>query len=179
MIPRRAVTAIVTTALGLVLLFSFRTPSDSAVAGAAAATSRPGVTSATGGQPTQTPAPTVPAAPSATSAPTPVPTTAPTAAPSQPGGMRDGQYAGAVVNIRWGAVQVEVTIAGGRITDVTPIQLPSSDPRTAQISEYAEPLLRSAVVEAQTAEVDLVSGATYTSDAYLRSLQSALDQAGG
>jgi len=93
--------------------------------------------------------------------------------------MRDGQYAGAVVNIRWGAVQVEVTIAGGRITDVTPLQLPSSDPRTAQISEHAEPLLRSAVLEAQTAQVDLVSGATYTSDAYLRSLQSALDQAGG
>ena len=56
--------------------------------------------------------------------------------------------------------------------------MPFDHPRSEAISQYVEPLLRSEALQAQSAQIDLVSGATYTSDAYARSLQSALDQAG-
>ena len=64
-------------------------------------------------------------------------------------------------------------------TDVTALQLPDGDPRSSQISQYAEPYLRQSVLQAQSAAIDMVSGATYTSQAYAQSLQSALDQASG
>ena len=67
---------------------------------------------------------------------------------------------------------------GGRITEITTVQLNQADPRSYQISVDAAPTLRSEVLAKQTAAVDVVSGATYTSDAYEASLQSALDTAG-
>ena len=93
-------------------------------------------------------------------------------------GANDGTYAGSAVSTRFGDVQVQVTISGGAITDVTALQLTDHDGRSIQISNRAEPVLREAVLQAQSASVSMVSGATYTSAAYLRSLQSALDQAG-
>ena len=80
--------------------------------------------------------------------------------------------------MRFGPVQVQVTIAGGQITDVTPLALPTGG-RSGRISSYAAPTLRSEVLNAQSAAIDIVSGATYTSAAYSQSLQSALDQAHG
>ncbi|MDP9483029.1 MAG: FMN-binding protein, partial [Chloroflexota bacterium] len=74
-------------------------------------------------------------------------------------------------------VQVQVTIANGQVADVIALQLPADRSRSAQISQYAEPILRSEALQAQNAQIDLVSGATYTSDAYAQSLQGALDQA--
>jgi uncharacterized protein with FMN-binding domain len=71
-----------------------------------------------------------------------------------------------------------VTVAGGKITDVQAIQLPSSDPKSAQISSYAEPQLRQSALTKQSGSIDAVSGATYTSNGYQSALQSALDQAG-
>jgi uncharacterized protein with FMN-binding domain len=85
---------------------------------------------------------------------------------------------GPVVNTRFGAVQVQVTVTGSRITDVTALQLPDGDNRSAMISSRAEPVLRSEALQAQGASIDGVTGATYTSDAYARSLQAALDSAG-
>lgn len=93
-------------------------------------------------------------------------------------GVTDGTYTGSAYSTRWGDVQVEVTISGGAITDVTALQLTDHDPRSVSISNYAAPVLRSEVLSAQTANVSMVGGATYTSQAYLQSLQSALDQAG-
>ena len=90
----------------------------------------------------------------------------------------DGTYTGSAVSTRWGDVQVQVTISGGTIADVTALQLTDHDGRSIQISNRAEPVLRSEVLQAQSASVAMVSGATYTSAAYLQSLQSALDQAG-
>ncbi|UOQ88320.1 FMN-binding protein [Agromyces endophyticus] len=90
----------------------------------------------------------------------------------------DGTYAGQTVSTRFGDVQVQVTISGGAIADVTPLHLTDHDGRSVQISNRAAPVLRSAVLQAQTASVSFVSGATYTSAAYLQSLQSALDAAG-
>ncbi len=90
----------------------------------------------------------------------------------------DGTYAGATVSTRFGDVQVQVTISGGAISDVTALQLTDHDGRSVSISNRAAPILRDEVLQAQTASVSFVGGATYTSAAYLQSLQAALDAAG-
>jgi hypothetical protein len=84
---------------------------------------------------------------------------------------------GESVQTRWGPVQVRVTVAGGRITDVTAVTYPQDNPRDQQINSSALPELRSEALRAQGADIDTVSGATYTSDGYRESLQSALDAA--
>jgi uncharacterized protein with FMN-binding domain len=88
-----------------------------------------------------------------------------------------GTYAGSVVQTRFGAVQVQITVKAGAITDVSPLQLTDDDRKSVQISNRAAPLLRAAVIKAQSAQVQTISGATVTSDAYLSSLQAALDAA--
>ena len=86
-------------------------------------------------------------------------------------------YDGASVGTRFGTVQVQVTIQDGKITGVTPLQLTDAERKSAQISSRAAPVLRSEVLQAQSANVQTVSGATVTSEAYLSSLQAALDAA--
>ncbi len=86
-------------------------------------------------------------------------------------------YTGDVVQTRWGPVQVAITVAGGKITAADVVQVPSGNPRDQEINSYAVPVLNDAVLQAQSAQVDTVSGATVTSDGYLQSLQSALDAA--
>ncbi|RPE45284.1 uncharacterized protein with FMN-binding domain [Streptomyces sp. Ag109_O5-1] len=85
---------------------------------------------------------------------------------------------GDTVQTRWGPVQVRVTIKNGKITDVTAVQYPQDNPRDQQINSYALPQLRSEALAAQSAKIDTVSGATYTSGGYQQSLQSALDSTG-
>lgn len=92
--------------------------------------------------------------------------------------LRDGTYTGTAVTTRFGNVQVRITIAGGKLTDVTALQLTDQDGRSVQISAQAAPVLRQEALTAQSAQIDSVSGATYTSEGYIQSLQSALDQAG-
>lgn len=87
-------------------------------------------------------------------------------------------YTGDSEETRFGAVQVEITVAGGKITNVVALHLTDADGRSVQISNNAAPLLRSEVLAAQSATVDTISGATYTTEGYLSSLQSALDKAG-
>jgi uncharacterized protein with FMN-binding domain len=88
-----------------------------------------------------------------------------------------GTFTGDEIQTEYGPVQVEVTIVDGKITAVDALKTPSGNPRNEQIAAHAVPILTAAVLDAQSANVDSVSGATYTSDGYLRSLQSALDQA--
>ncbi|WP_324643453.1 FMN-binding protein [Pseudarthrobacter sp. LT1] len=88
-----------------------------------------------------------------------------------------GTYKGNTVQTRFGPVQVQITVANGKITDVTALQLTNTDGESIQISNRAAPLLRSKVLAAQSANVQTVSGATITSDAYLTSLQAAIDAA--
>jgi uncharacterized protein with FMN-binding domain len=88
-----------------------------------------------------------------------------------------GTYKGTAVQTRFGPVQVQITVANGKITDVTALQLTNTDGKSIQISNRAAPLLRSKVLAAQSADVQTVSGATITSDAYLTSLQAAIDAA--
>jgi uncharacterized protein with FMN-binding domain len=85
---------------------------------------------------------------------------------------------GQVAQTRWGPVQVQITTdASGTITDVEVVQYPSGNREDEQINSYALPQLVQATLDAQSADIDMVSGATVTSEGYLRSLQSALDQA--
>ncbi|TFD49273.1 FMN-binding protein [Cryobacterium sp. Hh11] len=91
---------------------------------------------------------------------------------------QSGTFTGAVVQTQFGNMQVSVTIANGAITEVTPLQLTNRGGRSVAISNQAAPILRSEVLAAQSANVQSVSGATYTTQGYLRSLQSALDTAG-
>jgi uncharacterized protein with FMN-binding domain len=88
-----------------------------------------------------------------------------------------GTYDGEVVQTRFGTVQVQITVEAGQITDVTALKLTDAEGRSVQISNYAAPVLRSEVLQAQSANVQTVGGATVTSDAYLTSLQAALDAA--
>ena len=92
-------------------------------------------------------------------------------------GLKDGSYTGQSVQTRYGTIQVAITVSGGKITDVTTPQLQAYDGRSKYINNQAVPILKKEVLAAQSAKVDMVSGATYTSDGYLTSLQSALDQA--
>jgi len=86
------------------------------------------------------------------------------------------QLTGSDAPNQYGDVQVRVTTAGGRITRVAAVRLPSGDGRSQQISSFAGPQLAQQALAAQSANIDGVSGATYTSDSYKTSLQSALDQ---
>jgi hypothetical protein len=85
---------------------------------------------------------------------------------------------GSAVTTQYGTTQVRVMILRGRIANVQAIRLNENDPRSYQISTEAAPILRQEVLQKQTAAVDAVSGATFTSDAYEASLQAALDKAG-
>ena len=185
--PKRGAIALTLTTLALILLFSFKTPDTgtlsvgrnvalvapvvtSAPASAGAATAAGGAASPprSNGNSAASPAPAATAAPAASVAPT-----------AHSGGtpLANGTVAGPVVQTQFGPVQVQVTIANGKITDVTALQLPSDRQRSAYISGIVGPMLQSEALTAQSAQIDLISGATYTSDAYAQSLQAALDQA--
>lgn len=84
---------------------------------------------------------------------------------------------GDTVQTRWGPVQVRITIKNSRLTEVEAVTYPTDNPRDQEINSYAIPRLRSEALQAQSADIDTVSGATYTSDGYRQSLQSALDSA--
>jgi uncharacterized protein with FMN-binding domain len=85
---------------------------------------------------------------------------------------------GDAIATRYGNVQVRVTVRGGKITKVEALQLTGNDPKSAEISAQAEPLLRQSALTKQSAAIDAVSGATISSAGYEASLQSALDKAG-
>jgi uncharacterized protein with FMN-binding domain len=93
-------------------------------------------------------------------------------------GASSGTVTGPAVDTRWGPVQVEITTSGGKISDVEVVEYPDNNPRDQEINSYALPILVQETLVAQGAEIDMVSGATVTSDGYLQSLQAALDQAG-
>ena len=110
-----------------------------------------------------------------TSTPSSPATASPSAGTSSTGVT--GTFAGSTVQTRFGPVQVEIVVADGKITNVKALQLTNDGGRSVQISNYAAPILRKEVLSAQSANVSSVGGATYTSEAYLSSLQSALDKA--
>ena len=144
---KRAAWAVVLTMLALTLLLSFKTPGASTAALAPA------------GQ-----IAVAPASPGAG------------ASAGVAAAKGSGTFTGAVVQDPYGQVQVQVTLVGGKITTVTALQLPSQG-RSGFISQSVAPILQGEAISAQSGKIDTVSGATYTSEAYAQSLQSALDQA--
>ena len=86
-------------------------------------------------------------------------------------------YTGDAVSTRFGDVQVEITVKNGKITKSAGPQVPWNNGKDQEINSYAVPILNSETVDQQSANIDMVSGATYTSNGYLGSLQSAIDQA--
>jgi uncharacterized protein with FMN-binding domain len=146
---RRITLWLVSTVAVLVLLFSYRTSTQGPAA-------RPGAQA-----PADTGAPGIVSTPGASDTPSTV----------------DTVVNGSVASTRWGPVQVQVRISGGRIVDVSTLQVPSGNRTDREINAYAVPQLREEVLAAQGANIDTVSGATVTSDGYRRSLQAALDAA--
>ena len=94
------------------------------------------------------------------------------------GSTASGTFLGAVAQTRYGPVQVRIVVSDGTITDVTAPQLTDADGRSVAISAQAAPVLRQEALQAQSAQIQAVSGATFTSEGYTTSLQSAIDQAG-
>lgn len=85
---------------------------------------------------------------------------------------------GSVAQTEWGPVQVQIAVSGGQIADVQVLQYPNENPKDQQINAYALPILVDETLQAQSADIDMVSGATVTSNGYISSLQAALDEAG-
>lgn len=160
---RRVILAICATAVGLVLLLSFKTHTQSGATGAspAAALGSPAPGSGAAG-------PSASASPAASGS----------AKSGTAGSAAAKTVTGAVWPTIYGPVQVKITVAGGRITAATAVEYPLDTPRDQQINSYAIPQLNSEAVAAGGAQIDTVSGATYTSQGYIGSLQSALDKAG-
>jgi uncharacterized protein with FMN-binding domain len=150
---RRAAPAVFATLGALVLLANFHT--------------------ASGVRPRNITAPTTSATPAAGSGP---PSSGATTLPTTGAATGTRQVDGPVVSTQFGDVQVRVVISNGRITDVQALQLPSDRRHSQELSQEVAPLLHDEVLQAQSAQVDLISGATYTSGAYQQSLQAALDQ---
>jgi len=106
-------------------------------------------------------------------------TTTSTSASSSPSsGYGSGTATGDAIDTQYGPVQVRVTVTDGKITDIQGLALTGNDPRSAQISSSAEPTLKQEALSRQSADIDAVSGATFTSAGYAQSLQSALDKLG-
>src|ERR1700722_7465088 len=153
---RRVVLAIVTTAVALVLLLSFKTHTQPAAPGNSPA--------------------------SVVGSPTPGGTGSARAA-SPTGSSPTGSgvtrtVTGTAFPTIYGPVQVKITVTDGRITAATAVRYPQDTPRDQQINSFAIPQLNREAVAAGNAKIDAVSGATYTSGGYIGSLQNALDKAG-
>jgi uncharacterized protein with FMN-binding domain len=154
---RRVILAIVSTAAALVFLLTFKTHTASTTPGASSslAGASPGTDTGTGGG---------------------------TSSPAASGTPASGGASKAVTGEAWptiyGPVQVRITVAGGRITAVSALEYPTNTPRDDQINAFAIPELNQETLAAGSAKIDAVSGATYTSQGYIGSLQSAVDKAG-
>ena len=116
--------------------------------------------------------------------PTSVVPTAPPPATDTPGVTstpsslyKDGSYTGSAADAQWGYIQVKAIIQHGKITDVQFLQYPNERNRSVMINSYADPQLTSEAIQAQSANVDIVTGATDTSEAFMQSLSDALSQA--
>ncbi|MBV9292863.1 MAG: FMN-binding protein [Frankiales bacterium] len=167
---KRAALAIVSTVASLVLLLSFKTHSQSA-----AVTPPAAVSTASGGTSAGSVSNPSTAARSKTSRKA---KSTSASARAKTSTVTSHTYVGNAADTRYGPVQVAVTVRSGKVTAVKAVDYPTSDPRDAQINTYAIPQLDSEATAAGSASIDMVSGATFTSEGYLQSLQSALDKAG-
>ena len=96
---------------------------------------------------------------------------------STTGQFKNGSYTGAEADAQWGYVQVKITVQNGKLTNVQFLEYPNHRDRSVEINNYAMPQLTSEAIQAQSAQVDVISGATDTSEAFIQSLGDALSQA--
>jgi uncharacterized protein with FMN-binding domain len=171
---RKIVLWLASTVTVVVLLFSYHTSTNSAAtAPASTAGSQPtssagsGSGSGAGGNGS-----------GGSPVPTPTASAAPSASTPSSSGQGSGTYTGAVAQTRWGPVQVQLTVADRKVTAVEVVEYPTENRHDQEINAVAIPELVQETLAAQSAGIDMVSGATVTSEGYLQSLQSALDQAG-
>ncbi|HEU5268070.1 MAG TPA: FMN-binding protein [Jatrophihabitans sp.] len=148
------------TVAGLVALLDFKTQGHPLAASG-------GLPSAAASGTTSSPAPSTATTP-ATGSSTPAPR----------GSTRTVKYTGNAIETRYGVVQVAVTVTGQHIDNASFVRLDAFDQHSQDINSRAAPILLQETITGQSAHIDTVSGATYTSDGYLQSLQSALDKAG-
>lgn len=90
---------------------------------------------------------------------------------------KDGSYTGNVADAQWGVVQIQTVIKNGKISSVQFLQYPDDRSRSVEINSYADPILVNEAIQAQNASVDIVTGATDSSEAFMQSLSNALSQA--
>jgi uncharacterized protein with FMN-binding domain len=181
---RRTILTLGSTAAGLAALLSFKTHSTAAAvadpgaspASASASASAAGPPSASVASPTKAKAKAMPRA-SAAASPAKAKASA-SAGTGSGSSMATRTITGAVESTMYGPMQVKVTLAGTRITNVAVVQETNDGQESQQIDSSAIPKLTAETLTAQSARIDTVSGATQTSTGYIGSLQSALDQAG-
>ncbi len=162
---RRAVTAVILTLIGLGALATFRSSPGVPRSSSALRLKRGGVAAAAPPGGTVT---TTPRAGRAGPVAGTTPTTRAAARRTVDGDPFDNPY---------GTVQVRVTLQGTKIVDVTPLQMPVDRQYSAELSQQAAPLLLQEALQAQSAQINILGGASYTSQSYAQSLQSALDKA--
>jgi uncharacterized protein with FMN-binding domain len=172
---RRVLFAIVGTVAGLVGLLSFKTHSVS-VAGppgalSSTASNSGGSIAGSGGSAGNTGS-------SSTSGSSPSTGSSSSSSSSGSSSTSTKTVTGDAIDTRWGPVQVRITVTNGKLTDVTAVVYPTENPRDQEINAYAIPALTKEALAAGNAQIDMISGATYTSNGYISSLQSALDKAG-
>ncbi len=155
---RRVALALIGTVAGLVTLLSFKTHTTSTASPPAAVSTSPGIGTSDSDSATAS------SAPSSTS--------------SSSSSTTSKTVTGSAVGTRFGPVQVQITVKNGKITNVSAVEYPDNNPRDAQINAVAIPELNQEALSANGANIDMISGATYTSQGYISSLQSALDEAG-
>lgn len=177
---KRIIYGLLATVSGVVLLFSYRTSLEAVMPVTAentSGTATPPSAPAAAGPGSSTPSAS--ASPSASDSGSGTDTGTGSGAATTPAasGLADGTFTGDAVRTRYGNVQVAITISGGTITDIQVPQYPNSNREDQQINARALPVLISETASAQSASISMVSGATYTSQGYTQSLQSALDQA--
>lgn len=160
---RRVILAVSSTIVGLVLLLGFKTETTGSTAAKVATIAPPETGS--------TPAPSTSASAGSTTT-----TTTPTTAPSTSANTGTKTVTGDSADTRWGPVQVKITVVNGKITSAEAVDYPQNNQRDIEINSFAIPQLQQETIAASTANIDMVSGATYTSQGYLQSLQSALDK---
>ena len=186
---RRVVVGAMGTLSGLVLLFSYHTSLGGSVlasgtttdgtatgAGSDGSTSAPtGSSSGSGSSSDDSSGSSSSSDDSSASAP--AATSSSSSSSSGSSSSSSGTYTGESVDTRWGPVQVQITVKNGKITAAQAVVYPQQNPRDQEINAFAVPQLNSEAVQAQSGDIDAVSGATVTSDGYIQSLQSAIDQA--
>lgn len=171
---RRITLWLASTISALFLLFSYHTSTNAAATTSIVA---PQTDAATAAGAAGTPSTTSGSSPSDSSTTSGSTTSGSATSGASAAAITPATVDGSVISTRYGNVQVQITVADGKVTAAKVLQVPWSDRKDQQINSRAVPILNSEAVAAQSSDIDMVSGATYTSQAYAQSLQAALDAA--